>query len=264
MKIAVSGKGGVGKTTFAGILARLLGMEGKRVLCIDADPSANLALTLGISREEREKIVPLSKMQDLIEERTGAKPGVYGAMFSLNPKVDDLPAKFSVRARDNVRLLVLGSIKAGGTGCFCPENALLRRLIKHLVLRSDEVLIMDMEAGIEHLARGTAESIELMVIVVEPGLKSVETARQIKMLASDIGIPKVAGIINKSFSDDKRIIKEMESAGIPVLGTIPYIRAMVNADINGTSPFEFDGTEKVINAVRKIKDRIEDALSSHP
>jgi len=241
LKLAVSGKGGVGKTTVSAMLASLYGRKGTPVLAVDADPSPNLASALGVSKEVREKIVPLSQMLDLIEERTGVRPGSsYGAMFRLNPQVDDLVDKFGLRVTDKVSLLVLGSVESGGSGCFCPENALLRRLVKHMVLDRDEVLIMDMEAGVEHLGRGTAEGVDLMLIVVEPGLRSVETAMRIRSLAADVGITNVAGVVNKvrTQEDLDAIRQELDKIGISCIGSVSLDAGMVRADLSGSSPME--------------------------
>ena len=241
LKLAVSGKGGVGKTTVSAMLASLYGRKGTPVLAVDADPSPNLASALGVSKEVRDKVVPLSQMLDLIEERTGVRPGSsYGAMFRLNPQVDDLVDKFGLRVTDKVSLLVLGSVESGGSGCFCPENALLRRLVKHMVLDRDEVLIMDMEAGVEHLGRGTAEGVDLMLIVVEPGLRSVETAMRIKSLAADVGITNVAGVVNKvrTQEDLDAIRQELDKIGISCIGSVSLDAGMVRADLSGLSPME--------------------------
>src|SRR5208337_5564057 len=154
MKVAVSGKGGVGKTTLAGVMARVLAGRGHKILAIDADPDANLASAIGVSQEELAKIKPLAQMKDLIEERTGAQKGSYGAYFKLNPQVEDLPDRFSV-SKDGVKLMVLGTIPQGGGGCFCPENVVLKSLLAHAFIERDEYLIVDMEAGLEHLGRGT-------------------------------------------------------------------------------------------------------------
>ena len=259
MKLAVSGKGGVGKTTVSAMLAGLYGKRGKPVLVVDADPSPNLALALGVPKQARDKITPLSQMLDLIEERTGVRPGSsYGKMFKLNPEVEDLVDKFGLRVTDKVRLLVLGSVEAGGSGCFCPENALLRRLVKHVVLDRDEVLIMDMEAGVEHLGRGTAEGVDLMLVVVEPGLRSVETAARIKSLASDVGISKVVAVVNKVRvdADLDAVRNELEQIGIPIIGSIPQDPAMVSADLKGSSPTDLVSAA-TMDAVRHLMERID-------
>ena len=183
MKIAVSGKGGVGKTTFASLLIRAFNEQGKHVLAIDADPDANLAAALGIA--DADKITPISEMKELVAERTETQPGTIGGYFKLNPKVDDLPEALSARL-ENIKLMRLGGVKKGGAGCICPESTLLRALITHVVLARDEVVVMDMEAGIEHLGRATAQAVDKLIVVVEPGRRSIDTARNIQRLASEI------------------------------------------------------------------------------
>jgi CO dehydrogenase maturation factor len=256
LKLAVSGKGGVGKTTVAGILARLFGQEGREVLVIDADPDSNMASAIGVPKEKREGIVPLSKMFDLIEERTGARPGEsYGGMFKLNPKVDDLVEKFGIVGKDGVKLLVLGTINTGGGGCFCPENALLKALIKHLLLK-DQILIMDMEAGVEHLGRGTAKNVDVLIIVVEPGMRSVETAGRIKALAEDIDIKSVIAVLNKEAGqDEKELIEtELKKLNIPLVGVIPHSKGVIEADLKGISPLDVEENEDVIAQISELKD----------
>ncbi|NQT67539.1 MAG: AAA family ATPase, partial [Actinobacteria bacterium] len=186
MKIAISGKGGVGKTTLVACLSKYYANKNHKVIAVDADPDANLAVTLGIGYDEASKITPLAEMKKLIEERTGAKPGGYGAFFKLNPRVDDIPQKFGIEI-DGVRLLVAGTVKAGGSGCYCPENVLLKNLFRHLLVDREEIVILDMEAGIEHLGRGTCESMDALIIVVEPGLRSVQTARTVRKMSLDLG-----------------------------------------------------------------------------
>ena len=260
LKIAVSGKGGVGKTTVAGILARLIGREGKDILVLDADPASNLASAIGVPSEVSYEITPLSKMLDMIEERTGVKPGSgYGGVFKMNPKVDDLAKRFAIEGKDGVRLLVLGTIKTGGGGCFCPESALLKSLLKHLVLEDDQYLIMDMEAGLEHLGRGSSKHMDVMIIVVEPGMRSVDIAVTIKGLASEIGIKRVVAVINKVHSEKAAIkVKErLKENDIPVLAVIPFNTMLVEADLMGMSPMDVEGTEDVVTAISEIKDTLE-------
>ncbi|MDY6972818.1 MAG: carbon monoxide dehydrogenase accessory protein CooC [Thermodesulfobacteriota bacterium] len=237
MKIAVSGKGGVGKTTFACFLIRALADAGKRVLAIDADPDANLAQAMGVKDSER--IVPISEMKDLIEERTEAKVGTMGSFFKLNPKVDDLPERLSVEI-DGIKLMVMGGVKKGGAGCICPESTLLKGLVRHVVLARNEVVVLDMEAGLEHLGRGTAMSVDLLAVVVEPGRRSIETAHQIHKLAADIGVKKLRFVGNKVRSDKDRAFLSEQMADFKFLGFLPYRSEITEADLEGCPPFEKD------------------------
>ena len=219
MKIAISGKGGVGKTTIAALLANFLHQAGYRVLVVDADPDANLGATLGFPGAS--DIVPMVEMKELIEERMGTKPGGFGALFRLNPKVDDLPAKYCLE-HDGIRLMVMGQIRKGGSGCFCPENAFVRRLLGHLLMKEKDVLIVDMEAGIEHLTRGTSEAVDVLMVVVEPGMRSIETAYKIKDLAADLGIKTILGVANKVRGEGDRAFILEQIQGIKIIGHIPY------------------------------------------
>jgi CO dehydrogenase maturation factor len=241
MKLAVSGKGGVGKTTFASLMIRTLNAEGKRVLAIDADPDANLAAGLGIA--DSDKIVPIADMEDLIFERTGAKPGSIGGYFKLNPKVDDLPDALSV-GFERIKLMRLGGIKKGGAGCICPESALLRALVMHIVLARDEVVVMDMEAGIEHLGRSTAKAVDKLIVVVEPGRRSIDTAEHIRKLAAEIGLNHIAVVGNKvrGAKDEKFLQTHLDD--FEFLGFCPYDEALIEADLNGVSPFDVDSPSK--------------------
>ncbi len=243
MKIAVSGKGGVGKTTFSALLIRTLNDQGKHVLAIDADPDANLAAALGIPDADR--IVPIAEMKELIFERTEARPGSMGGFFKLNPKVDDLPDALSAKL-DNIKLMRLGGVKKGGSGCICPESTLLRALMTHIVLARDEVVVMDMEAGIEHLGRATASAVDRLIVVVEPGRRSMDTADHIRKLASDIGLKNIVLVGNKIRSPrDEAFLKE-HLKDFEFLGFIPYDEALIEADLDGVSPFDVDSTAKEI------------------
>lgn len=237
MKIAVAGKGGVGKTTIAGSLARYYADKGYRVVAVDADPDANLASAIGIPAGT--EIAPLSKMKDLIKERTGAEPGTIGGFFKLNPKVDDIPERLSVK-KDGIRMLVMGSVEHGGSGCVCPESALLRALISHLLLESDEVVIMDMEAGLEHLGRGTADSVDALIVVVEPGLKSIQTAKTIRKLAGEIGIKNIFLVINKVGTDKELAQVKERMEEFFFLGRVGYSEKVLKSDIEGISPYDAD------------------------
>jgi CO dehydrogenase maturation factor len=241
MKLAVSGKGGVGKTTFAALLIRTLNEQGKRVLAIDADPDANLAAGLGIA--DADKIIPIADMEDLVFERTGAKPGSIGGYFKLNPKVDDLPDAVSV-SLDKIKLMRLGGIKKGGAGCICPESALLRALVMHIVLARDEVVVMDMEAGIEHLGRATAKAVDKLIVVVEPGRRSIDTAEHIRKLAGEIGLKRIVVVGNKVRSDKDETFLKTHLNDFEFLGFLPYDEALIEADLNGVSPFDVDSPSK--------------------
>ncbi|MFP4650526.1 MAG: AAA family ATPase [Desulfobacterales bacterium] len=241
MKLAVSGKGGVGKTTFSALLIRALSASNKKVLAIDADPDANLAGAVGIA--DAEKIVPISEMKDLVYERTEAKPGSIGGFFKMNPKVDDLPDSLSAKL-ENIKLMRLGGVKKGGAGCICPESTLLKALITHIVLARDEVVVMDMEAGIEHLGRATAGAVDRLIVVVEPGRRSIDTAMHIKQLASEIGLSKIFLVGNKIRGQKDREFLQNHLPEFEFLGFLPYDEALIEADLNGLSPFDADSGAK--------------------
>ena len=247
MKIAISGKGGVGKTLLAASLSRIFADSGYSVIAIDADPDANLAATLGFPNPDQ--ITPISELGDLIEERTGMRPGQSGAFFKLNPKVDDLPEDYSVE-HDGIKLMVMGRIKRGGTGCYCPEGALLQALLTHLLLQRDEVVILDMEAGIEHLARGTAKAVDKLIVVVEPGRRSIETTQTIGKLAKDLGISNIALVGNKINSQAEKEFITSNLPGLEFLGFIPYDQTIVEADLANRSII--GASPQVAEEIKKI------------
>jgi len=253
MKIAITGKGGVGKTTLASLLSHLFVEEGKRVIAVDADPDANLASALGIQKQEAKKIIPVAEMGELIEERTGAKAGSMGGMFRLNPKVDDLPEGIGYHM-NGITLLIMGKSKAAASGCYCPENVLLRRLLRHLVVERSEVVIVDMEAGIEHLTRGTAESVDAFIVVVEPGQRSIQTAYAVKDMAKDLGVNKVFVVANKVRSAaDMEFIKK-NIGDMEIAGFMRFNEAIMEADIKGYPPYLY--SPESVTEVREIKDKI--------
>jgi len=256
-KLAITGKGGVGKTTLSALLAYAYVNEGKKVLTIDADPDANLASALGLPRDVAQQITPIAQMDDLIEERTGARPGESGGFFSLNPRVDDIPDRFSAMHR-GIKLLVLGTVGRGGGGCICPESALLKNLVRHLFVGRSEVIILDMEAGLEHLGRGTASAVDAFIVVVEPGQRSLQTAQAIKQLAADIWIHKVYVVGNKIRNEQHQAFIREHLPGDELLGFLPFSEKAIEADMKGIAIFDAD--EKLVAEAKRIKDRL-DGLS---
>ena len=237
LKLAVGGKGGVGKTTITSLIARSIAALNKetKVIAIDADPVANLAAGLGI--DESKPITPVSELSDLIAERTGAQPGTMGGFFTLNPKVDDIPDRFSIE-KDGVKLLVMGTVQQGGSGCICPEATILKALMNHLVLARNEVVVMDMEAGIEHLGRATSGSVDALIVVVNPGKRSRVAADKIRKLGKDIGIQNVVVLANRVRSEeDKKLIRD-SMPDYEILGFIPEMDEIANSDRDGTRPFD--------------------------
>lgn len=253
MKIAIAGKGGVGKTTLSSLLARSYAARGKKVLAIDADPDANLAAAIGLPHERLREVKPVAAMKELAEERTGHKGG-YGGFFKLNPTVDDLPESLAI-THEGVKIMALGTIEAGGTGCVCPEHTLIRALMAHILVRRDDVVIMDMEAGIEHLGRGTAAAVDVLIVVVEPGRRSLETAEQVERLAADLGIRRVMYVGSKIGSDADRSFIEQLVPEDRLLGTISMSEALHRADQEGVAPFDVGGT--VLEEMAVILDNLE-------
>ena len=234
MKIAISGKGGVGKSTVAAALALLMARNGKRVLAIDADSDTNLAAALGISEKDQDKIIPVAEQVALIEERTGAKVKQYGQIFKLNPEVSDIADKYATSI-NGVDLLVLGAIDKGGGGCACPENVLLRALVSDLVLYNDNALIMDMEPGVEHLGRATAQGVDVMLIVAEPGKRSVDSTNRILRMAKEIGLKNIHIIANKiKYPEDEEYIRGA-FPGHDIISFIPYSDKILQSDRPGMS-----------------------------
>ena len=242
MKIAISGKGGVGKSTIAAAIALTLAKRGQKVLALDADPDANLASALGIPKSV--KIRPISAEIKLIEERTGVQVNEYGKVFKLNPEVSDIAEKFAI-SHNGVSLVVLGAVKNGGGGCACPENTFIRTLVADLVLYKNETLVMDMEAGIEHLGRGTVMGVDVMIIVVEPGQRSIDCAETVIRMANEIGLRRFIVVGNKitSKDDEEYIIKSMPNQKIAAF--MPYAQNIREADRDGVSVLDAFNPEQV-------------------
>ena len=259
MKIAITGKGGVGKTTLASTLACIFSKT-HNVFAIDADPDMNLGTSLGV----KENILPISKMRELIKERTGADSGVsFGEIFKMNPKISDLPEKLSydLKGDGTLKLMVMGTIEKGGDGCICPATVFLKALLRNIIVKKEEVVILDMEAGIEHLGRRTAESVDTMIVVVEPGLKSLETAKRIKNLSYDIGIMNILAVLNKCSSNDEKnfIGKKLLEMDIDLIGTIPMDKKVVMSDMEGEPLMQYKNSS-ALKSVKSIAKILEDRL----
>lgn len=237
MKLAITGKGGVGKTTLTALLAQTYADRARDVLAVDADPSPCLAGALGFPPELRARLHPIAEMDELIEERTGAKPGTIGGFFTLNPRVDDIPERFSVLHR-GVRLLEMGAVDTGGSGCICPESAMLKTLFTHLMFRESDVLLLDMYAGVEHLGRATVDFVDAMLVVAEPTRRSLGTAAQIKKLANDIGLQRLYLVGNKVRNDEESKFLEDETPGLPLLGYLPADLKVQEADRLGIPVYD--------------------------
>jgi CO dehydrogenase maturation factor len=248
MKVAITGKGGVGKTTLSSTLARLYADEGRTVLAADVDPDANLGLALGLSQEEVDEIVPISKMRTLVEERTGANEA--NKFFKLNPYVADIPEKYS-KDINGVKLLVMGTVDVGGSGCVCPEHVMLKAILSNLSYRKNDVVIMDMEAGLEHLGRGTASNMDQFIVVIEPGARSVQTYRNVKRLASDLGVARVRVVANKVRDESDEAFIRQSIPAEDLLGVIHYNPEIIDADRQGKSPYDF--SPKAIEEIKNIK-----------
>lgn len=253
MKLAITGKGGVGKTTLTALLAQSYADKGRQVLAVDADPSPCLAGALGFPPELRAQLRPIAEMNDLIEERTGAKPGTVGGFFTLNPRVDDIPERFSVLHR-GVRLLEMGSVDLGGSGCICPESAMLKTLFTHLLFRKDDILLLDMYAGVEHLGRATVDFVDAMLVVVEPTRRSLGTAAQIKKLANDIGLQRLYLVGNKVRNEDEAQFLEKETPDMPLIGYMPADLKVQEADRLGIPVY--DHVESLKLAAEQINTKI--------
>ena len=244
----------MGKTTLASVLARLYAEEGKKVLAVDVDPDANLGLALGFSEAETAAITPIAKMKDLINERTGASSDGLGKFFKINPRVDDIPDRFA-KEKNGVKFLVMGTVETGGAGCVCPEHVMVKQLLSHLVVARDDAVIMDMEAGLEHLGRGTAAMMDRFIVVVEPGARSLQTFHKVQALARDLGVKRVQAVANKvRGKEDEEYFKDLIPAE-DFLGFIRFSDEVISADRQGVSPF--DTSAAVKEDIRRIKEQLD-------
>ncbi len=257
-KIAITGKGGVGKTTLAALLAHIYAQAGQPVIAIDADPAASLAYALGMPEELAAQVTPIAEMEDLIYERTGAKPGASGGFFTLNPRVDDIPDRFSVLHR-GIRLLQLGTVSKGGSGCICPESAILKALVTYAILYREEVMILDMEAGIEHLGRATAGAVDAFLIVVEPGRRSLSTAQTIRRLAADINVKHCYVVGNKVRDQaDWAYIRRNLPPDMAAIGFLSTQARAIEADMRGEAIF--DAVPELVEEARQIAAAFDQAM----
>jgi len=254
LKLAISGKGGVGKTTLSSLLSRIYAARGHKVIAIDANSDANFGTALGIPFAEIQKVTPIAEMDQLIEERTGAKPGTSAPFFKLNPKVDDIPDRFSVQ-KNGIKLLMMGTVQTGGSGCICPESTLLKALLSHVILRRDETIILDMDAGVEHLARGTVRAVDAFIVVVEPGQRSIQTAKSVKKLAADLGVKTTYVVGNKVNGPEDMDFIRQSLPDFEVLGFLSADPKIREADFKGLSPYDL--APNAVAEVTQIVDKLE-------
>jgi CO dehydrogenase maturation factor len=247
MKVAVSGKGGVGKTLLAGGLARGFAERGLKTIAIDADSSPNLGLTLGLTAEETRKIVPISENKALVDSKTSTG---YSGVYNLNFTVDDIVKQYSVVTPLGVNLIVMGTVRSMEAGCMCAPNAVIRALLRHLVVERGEAVVMDLEAGVEHIGRGTAKQVDVLLIVADSNLKSLEIAKHINDMASVAGMKQLYLIGNRVMNDTQKdaIQSFADKNGLSLLAFIPFDQNVIEADMLGVTPLK----NKEITAVKTI------------
>jgi len=268
VKIAIGGKGGVGKTTICAVWAQLFAEDGFDVLAIDADPNTNLASAFGIGSEQGPE--PLIKMKQLIAERTGTNKDAIGAYFKLNPKVSDLPEKYWLEVNSTgtqtqnsafgkrLKLLVLGNITQAGAGCACPEGAFLKALLSHTILQRQEVVLVDLAAGVEFMGRASVQGIDALVAVVEPGSRSIETAINIARMAKELGIKHVAAIANKITESAQTDAIKSQLKEVELLGNLRYSGSIQEADMRRTPVIKADA--ELVERLREAKNVLTDLI----
>ncbi len=254
MKVAVSGKGGVGKTLVAGGLAYALAKKGFKTIAIDADPSPNLALTLGLSSEEASGIVPISENKQLIEAKTSTG---YAGVFRLTFTVDDIVRDYAVKTPLGVNLIVMGTVRSVGAGCTCPANAVVRSLLRHLVVERGEAVVLDMEAGVEHMGRGTARHVDVMLVVVNANVKALETAKRIHELGTKAEINHILLVGNKIENEAQRGAVEAFAKvnGFEILDFLPFDKNIVEAEMRGETPLKYEDAP-AIKAIERLCDKL--------
>jgi CO dehydrogenase maturation factor len=277
VKIAIGGKGGVGKTTVCAVWAQLFAEDGFDVLAIDADPNTSLASAFGIPSDRSPE--PLIKMKELIAERTGSGKNAVGAYFKLNPKVSDLPEKYwyvmgkltpleapniseaqvGSLTSNRLKLLVLGAITQAGAGCACPEGAFLKALLTHTILQRQEVVLVDLAAGVEFMGRASVQGIDALIVVVEPGGRSIETANNMVRMAKELGIKSVGAIANKITKADEIDIIKSQLEDVVLLGSVLYSRSVQEADLRRAAVIGAD--TELVNQIREAKNALMDLIA---
>jgi CO dehydrogenase maturation factor len=255
MKIAVTGKGGVGKTFIAGTLAAVYARQGRPVIALDADPSPNLAMTLGLSEDEAADILPLAENEELIRLKTSTEfPGVFRISFTM----DDVMSRYSVPTPSGAHLMVMGTVRSLGSGCTCPANTVVKALLRHLLVERTDVVILDMEAGIEHLGRGTAEYVDLMLVVTDANRRSLETARTICRMATGSSIRQIGLVANRISGQEQEALVSAFARrnNLPMFGVIPFDPQVSAAGITGSSVDE--NTSVALEAIRQLAQRLSD------
>jgi len=254
MKIAIAGKGGCGKTFIAAVIAKWFLLKEYSVLAIDADPAPNLALALGMDPGEAMQIVPVSENEDLIREKTETDfPGVYQLSF----RVDDIVSRYAVITPSGVPILIMGTIHVAGSGCMCQANTVVRNLLSHLISERDEVVILDMEAGVEHLGRGTLSRVDLMLVVTDANSRALHITEKIVRLAANSGIKRsdIVGNKIKSPEEERKIRALAELIKVPVVGIIPYDFDIEAAGIADSPVYNLHET-RAVKEISEIAEKI--------